>query len=195
MALWIGLMTRFFVSQHRVRRELYRLAGELGWTELKRPWLTARRTVAGLWNGRRVAILYVPPGRGTPAFLSTEIELPLSGRFQLRCRPAKDSFWTRSLSFFRPPVIELFDPQDEQFRAWGDDRTTVDRLLALSGVRPALAIHLCGGDGILTLTKGILGIRRPCPRSKAFDLGPDPETAREMVRVEWDLLLTASRLA
>jgi hypothetical protein len=178
-----------------VRRELYRLAGELGWTELKRPWLAARRTVAGLWNGRRVAILYVSPGKGTPAFLSTEIELPVSGRFELRCRPAKDSFWNRSLSFFRPPVIEFFDPQDEQFRAWGDDRTTVDRLLALPGVRPALATHLCGGDGVLTLTKGILGIRRPFARSRLFDVGPDPEAAREMVRTEWDLLLAASRLA
>jgi len=195
MALWIGLMTRFFVSQHRVRRELYRLAGELGWTELKRPWLTAHRTVAGFWNGRRAAILYVPPGRGTPAFLATEIELPVSGRFELRCRPPKDSFWNRSLSFFRPPVIELFDPQDEQFRAWGDDRTTVDRLLALPGVRPALAIQLCGGYGVLTLTKGILRIRRPFPRSRTFDVGPDPEQAREMVRAEWDLLVAASRLA
>jgi len=110
--------------------------------------------------------------------------------------PAGEGLVLDTVALLLPaPVIELFDPQDEQFRAWGDDRTTVDRLLALSGVRPALAIHLCGGDGILTLTKGILGIRRPCPRSKAFDLGPDPETAREMVRVEWDLLLTASRLA
>lgn len=121
--------------------------------------------------------------------------LPLSGRFELRCRPAKDSFWNRSLSFFRPPLIEFFDPQDEQFRAWGDDRTTVDRLLALTGVRPALAIQLCGGDGVLTLTKGILGIRRPFPRSRAFDAGPDPEKAGQMVRAEWDLVQAASRLA
>ncbi|HYR45809.1 MAG TPA: hypothetical protein VER78_02295 [Thermoanaerobaculia bacterium] len=195
MALVIGLMTRFFVSQHRVRRELYRLAGEVGWTERKRPWLTPRRTVAGLWNGRLVAIQYVPPGKGTPAFLSTEIELPLSGRFELRCRPAKGSFWNRPLSFFRPPVIELFDPQDEKFRAWGDDRTTVDRLLALPGVRPALSMHLCGDDGVLTLRKGILAIRRSFPRSRAFDVGPDPAEAGEMVRAEWDLLMAASRLA
>jgi hypothetical protein len=194
MALWIGLITRFLFSQSRVRREVYRLAGELGWTELKKPWL-ARRTVAGLWNGRRVAILYVPPGKGTPAFLATEIELPLSGRFEVRCRPAKDSFWNRTFSFFRPPVIEFFDPQDEQFRAWGDDRTTVDRLLALPDVRPALATHLCAGNGVLTLTKGILGIRRPFARSRLFDAGPDPEKAGEMVRAEWELLLAASRLA
>jgi hypothetical protein len=177
-----------------VRREVYRLAGELGWTELKKPWL-GRRTVAGLWNGGRVAILYVPPGRGTPAFLSTEMELPLSGRFEIRCRPAKEAFWNRTFSFFRPPVIEFFDPQDEQFRAWGDDRTAVDRLLALPGVRAALGTHLCAGDGVLTLTKGILGIRRPFARSRLFDAGPDPEKAGEMIRAEWEMLLAASRLA
>lgn len=194
LALGIGLLTRFLVSQHRLRRELYRLAGELGWTDLTRPWLT-RRTVSGIWNGRRVGFHHVPPGKGTPAFLSTEIELPLSGRFELRCRPAKDSFWNRTLSFFRPPVIEFFDPQDEQFRAWGDDRTIVDRLLALPGIRPALAIHLCRGDGVLTLTKGILGIRRPFARARLVDVGPGPETAGEMGRAEWDLLVAVSRLA
>jgi hypothetical protein len=51
------------------------------------------------------------------------------------------------------------------------------------------------GGGVVTLTKGILGIRRPFLRSKAFDVGPDPEKAGEMVRAGWDLIVAGSRLA
>jgi len=87
---------------------------------------------------------------------------------------------------FSPKQMARYRPRVE---------ATVDRLLALPGVRPALAIHLCGGQGALTLTKGVLGIRRPFPRSRLFDVGPDPEKAGEVVRAEWDLLVAASRLA
>ncbi len=183
-------------SQRRIHEALRQLAVGLGWIEVRKPWLTLVLSVVGTWNGRRVALHYKPASKNSPAYIAAEISLPLTGRFELRACPEKESPFDRPIVLFKPPVIELFDPSNAaSFQAWGEDRTTVERLLAVPGIRDLLARNLREGRGVLRLKKGTFRIRRPSSSpARRFPLGPSPDWVVEIAREQWDLIAAASAL-
>ena len=186
-------------SQRRILEALRKMAEGLGWSRLRRPFLSLSLTVAGEWNGRRVWLRYRPPSKNAPAFVAAEIALALPGRFELRGRPERDRLWNRAFVLFGPPAVELFVPADAaRFRAWSADRTLLDRLLALPGIRPFLERNLLPGDGALTLRDGRLRVRRSPARTAGgwrLRFGSDPERVLEVAKEEWDLIAAASALA
>lgn len=196
LALALGLMVFALRSQHRVREALQRLAAGFGWEDLRKPFFAVALLVTGTWKGRPVALRYRPPSKNSPPYVSTEIGLALPGRFELRGRPQHLAFWNRPIAFFGPPAVDLFDPADAaEFRAWADDRSVLDRLFALPGIRPLLSENLQAGGGSLRLKNGVLRVRRSTRILASFRLGPNPDQVCAIAREEWALLAAASALA
>jgi hypothetical protein len=196
LALALGLMVFALRSQHRVREALGRLATGFGWEDLRKPFFAVALLVRGTWKGRPVALRYRPPSKNSPPYVSVEIAVPLPGRFELRSRPQHLAFWNRPIALFGPPAVDLFDPADAAgFRAWADDRSALDRLLALPGIRPLLSENLQAGGGSLRLKNGVLRVRRATRIFASFRLGPNPDQVCAIAREEWALLAAASALA
>ena len=76
-----------------------------------------------------------------------------------------------------------------------DDRSVLDRLLALPGIRPLLSENLQAGGGSMRLKNGVLRVRRSTRILASFRLGPNPDQVCAIAREEWALLAAASALA
>jgi len=208
----------FVRASRRVRKALYEFASTLGWTDLRRPFFGSM-AVRGMWNGRAGDRFPSPPGEGsrgevsppgaaaafgwqaaqksTPAYVSAEIAFDRAGRFEIRARAARRNFLQRPIMLFGPPRIDLFDPADAaRYDVWASDRTLVDSLLAVPGIRERLDANLAGG-GVLSLRNARLRIRRPLRTApqKAFrfrfKVGPDLDRVRAIAGEEWALLTMA----
>jgi hypothetical protein len=201
LGLTLAIVAVAVRSQRIVRDELYRYAGTLGWEARRKPAFAATGlAVRGSWQGRPAALVYHPPSKSSPAYLTAEIGLPAAGRFEIRSKTPRGSFLSLPIVVFGPPTVDLFDPEDAaRLRAWADDRSLVDRLLAIPGIRPRLETNLAGG-GVLTLRKGRLRLRRRvrADRSRGFQmamrLGPDLEKVRRIAAEEWSLVSSAAAL-
>ena len=205
----------FVRASRRVRKALYEFAATLGWTDLRRPRFGSM-AVRGMWNGRPGDRFPSPPGEGRrgevsppgvaaafgwqpaqksrPAYVSAEIAFDRPGRFEMRGRPAKGSFLERPIMLFGPPRIDLFDPADSaRYDARASDRTLVDSLLAIPGIRERLDANLADG-GVLRAKNGRLRIRRPLRTAPqkgfrfTFKVGPDLDRVRALAAEEWALL-------
>jgi hypothetical protein len=178
--------------QRKVGAALSQFVSTVGWSDVRKPFLKFA-AMRGMWNGRSVGLLFSPASRNTPAYVSTEIDTVLSGRFEIRGR-GKKNFLNRPVMFFGPPKIDFFDPLDaSRYLARSTDRSTVDSLLAKSGIRERLDANLID-DGVFTLRKGKLQIRRPLriPRTRGFRLtfktNPDLDRIRAVAAEEWRLI-------
>ena len=195
LALALGLMVFALRSQHRVREALQRVAAGFGWEDLRKPFFAVALLVTGIWKGRPVALRYRPPSKNSPPYVSIETTLPLPGRFELRGQPQRLAFWNRPIMLFGPPAVDLFDPADAaEFRAWADDRSLLDRLFALPGIRPLLSANLQAGLGSLRLKSGVLRVRRSTRIFASFRLAIDADQVCAIAREEWALLAAASAL-
>ncbi len=196
LALALGFMVLALRSQHRVREALRELAAGFGWEDLRKPFFAVTLLVTGTWNGRAVALRYRPPSKNSPPYVSAEITLSLPGRFELRGRPQYPAFWNTPIVLLGPPAVDLFDPADAaEFRAWADDRSVLDRLFALPGIRPLLSENLGAGGASLRLKNGVLRARRSTRIFPSFRFGADPDQICAIAREEWALLAAASALA
>lgn len=195
LVLTVGVTVFALRSQHRAWEALRRLAAGFGWEGLRQPFLAVTPVVTGTWNGRAVSLRYRPPTKNSPPHISLEMALQLPGRFELRGQPQHPGFWNRPIVLFGPPAVDLFDPADAaEFRAWADDRSALDRLFALPGIRPLLTENLRAGRGSLRLKNGVLRVRRPTRIFTPFRLGSNPDEVCAIAREEWALLATASAL-
>ncbi len=196
LALALGLMVLALRSQHRVRDALRQLAAGFGWEDLRKPFFAVTLLVTGAWKGRPVALRYRPPSKNSPPYVSAEIALSVPGRFELRGLPQGGAFWNRPVVLFGPPAVELFDPADAaEFRAWADDRSVLDRLFALPGIRPLLSENVRAGRGALRLKNGVLRVRRSPGILASFRPGSNSDQVCAIAREEWALLAAASALA
>lgn len=191
----VVIVTMAFRAQRKVRVALSAFASTLGWGDLRKSSFRSL-AVRGTWNGRAVGLGWQAAQKSTPAYVSAQIALDRPGRFEIRSRPAKESFLRRPIMLFGPPKIEFFDPADAaRYHAWASDRPLVDSFLAISGIRERLDANLADG-GVLSLKKGRLRIRRPflSPRPSGFKLSfkvkvaPDLDRVRSIVAEEWGLL-------
>lgn len=191
LCVYVGVMTIMIRSSRRARRALFELAGTLGWTDVRKPVLGIA-AVRGMWNGRAVSFGWQGQRKNTPPYLSAEIDVARPGRIVIRSRTAKESFFLRPIMIFGPPRVELFDPADQaRYRVWASDRSLVDSLLAIPGIRERLDPNLAEG-GALSLKNGRLKIRRPLRKPVglrlAFRMGPDLERVRAIALEEWGLI-------
>jgi len=184
-------------AQRKVRAALAAFASTLGWTEIRKP-LFGTLAVRGTWNGRAAGLGWQPARKSTPAYVSAEIDLDRPGRFEIRSRGAKENFLRRPIMLFGPPKVDFFDPADAaRYYAWASDRTLVDSLLAIPGIRERLDVNLADG-GMLTLKRGRLKIRRALrgPRATgfrmSFRIAADLGRVREIALEEWELLRAAA---
>ena len=184
-------------KQRLIRKDLAGLAASFGWSDIRRPALGSQ-AVKGTWNGCSVGFQWQPAQKNAPAHLATRIDSPRwsGARFEMRSR-AKRRFLDRPIMIFGPPKIEFFDPADAgRYEAWASDRTTVDSLLAIPGIRESLDVNLADG-GVLSAKNGTLRIRRALrsPRLTGFKLTmktpPDIDRIRAMAKEEWELLSMA----
>lgn len=201
MAILLGNVVLVAIAmrkQRQIRRDLAALAASFGWSEVRRPFFGSL-TVKGTWNGCAVGFQWQPPQKSAPAHLGIRIESPrLAGaRFELRSR-VKQSLLNRPIMVFGPPKIDFFDPADSaRYEAWASDRTAVDSLLAIPGIRERLDVNLADG-GELSAKKGTLRIRRALrsPRLTGFRLtvktSPGIDRIRAMAKEEWDLMRMAA---
>lgn len=188
------LLVVIFRAQRKARKALFDFAAELGWSSLRKPHLS-NDAVRGMWNGREAALGWLPASKSSPARVYALVEADRPGSFEIRSRPRRAAFFATPRRIFGPPQIELFDPADAaRYCAWASDRSIVDGLLGIPGIRAALEANL-QEQGVLKLGKGRLEIRRPFTTARArvfgrfaFRGGPDLDRLREVVREEWGLL-------
>ena len=179
-------------KQRRIRKALAELAASFGWTGIRTHAFGAM-SVTGTWNGRAVDFRWRAPYKNAPAYLSISNAVERPGRFEMRAR-GKGSFLNRPIQLFSPPKIDFFDPSDaERYEAWATDRTAMDLMLAIPGIRGRLDVNLADG-GVLSQKKGRLRIRRALrlPRSMGFTLTfkstPDLDRILAMAAEEWELV-------
>ncbi len=198
LVLHIATVASILRAQRKARAALLELAPNLGWTSIRRPHLS-NDAVRGMWGGRVAALGWIPGQRNSPSRVTAGIDLARPGGFILRARSAKEGFLSRPVVLFAPPKVEFFDPADAaRYRAWSTDRSLVDSLLAIPGIRESLDANLAGG-GVLTLRKGRLKIHRPLAGAApargwrslrlALRQGPDPDRVRALAAEEWALLV------
>lgn len=186
-----------------IRCALADTATSLSWEDVRTPWWPTRKTVAGVWNGRAAAFCYVAPSRyGFPAFLHTELATDSPGRFEIKGHSDEGDLLAGGVRFLGPQEVPLFDPGDAaRFHAYGDDRTIVDQMLALPGMRDALALLLSTPASTFHLTNKIfraglrVGALDPgAPLRASFGIHPPVEQVRDSALEEWAVLQIAAQL-
>lgn len=183
-----------------IRRALAETARSLGWENVRTPWWPTRKTAAGIWNGRAAAFCYVAPSRyGFPAFLHTELAADSPGRFEIKGHTDEGDLLAGGVRFLGPPEVPLFEPADAaRFHAYGNDRTSIDRMLALPGMRDALARLLSTPASTFHLANGIFraGLRvgaldPAAPLRSSFGIHPPVEQVQDAALEEWAVLRIA----
>lgn len=128
----VGVAVFFFLilyvqskRQNRLREQLEVLAREMGWSEVRSSIFFGLR-VEGTWNGYQAGIRRLPPQKGAPERIVTNIRVQTPARIIIT-RRQRGVFAGRPLTLFGPPLVEF--PLYSQFWIRADEITLADRLM------------------------------------------------------------------